>query len=445
MFYKMKRMRTKRFITVAAALFISWVAITAQTKQWSLTDCIGYALEQNIQVRKAGVSVSLGEVSLQQAKDNLLPSLNASLGENLGWQNVTGTGGETSWTGSSRTSASLSSGLTLFSGFQLRNRVRLAALDHQSLQYSADQTMESVSLSIMSAYLQVLYSEEQVTNARNQAEATREELALAAERLTLGAIANSDYLQVKTQLASEESSLATAVNNLKMAKLNLMQLMEYPVDETFEIARPDIDAIISTVPAAEAAAVYAEALAVKPQVKIASLNRESASLDLEIAKGGFFPSVSVNAGMSTGFTQAAEMGSQLKSGFSPSLGLSASIPIFRNNQNKASVSRAKYGITTAELDELNTRNQLRKEVEQAVLDAESALISYQAALNRYDASAETYSVSEEKFKLGAMNSVDFLIQKTNLTAAESNLLQAKYELVYSHKIIDFYRGVALTF
>jgi len=445
MFYKMKRMRTKRFITVAAPLFISWVAITAQTKQWSLTDCIGYALEQNIQVRKAGVSVSLGEISLQQAKDNLLPSLSASLGENLGWQNVTGTEGETSWTGSSRTSASLSSGLTLFSGFQLRNRVRLAALDHKSLQYSADQTMESVSLSIMSAYLQVLYSEEQVTNARNQAEATREELALAAERLKLGAIANSDYLQVKTQLASEESSLATAVNNLKMAKLNLMQLMEYPVDKSFEIARPDIDAIISTVPAAEATAVYAEALAIKPQVKIASLNRESASIDLEIARGGFFPSLSLNAGMSSGFTQAAEMGSQLKSGFSPSLGLSASIPIFRNNQNKASVSRAKYGITTAELDELNTRNQLRKEVEQAVLDAESALISYQAALNRYDASAETYSVSEEKFKLGAMNSVDFLIQKTNLTAAESNLLQAKYELVYSHKIIDFYRGVALTF
>jgi len=445
MFYKMKRMRTKRFITVSAALFISWVAITAQTKQWSLTDCIGYALEQNIQVRKAGVSVSLGEISLQQAKDNLLPSLSASLGENLGWQNVTSTEGETSWTGSSRTSASLSSGLTLFSGFQLRNRVRLAALDHKSLQYSADQTMESVSLSIMSAYLQVLYSEEQVTNARNQAEATREELALAAERLNLGAIANSDYLQVKTQLASEESSLATAVNNLKMAKLNLMQLMEYPVDKSFEIARPDIDAIISTVPAAEATAVYAEALAIKPQVKIASLNRESASIDLEIARGGFFPSLSLNAGMSSGFTQAAEMGSQLKSGFSPSLGLSASIPIFRNNQNKASVSRAKYGITTAELDELNTRNQLRKEVEQAVLDAESALISYQAALNRYDASAETYSVSEEKFKLGAMNSVDFLIQKTNLTAAESNLLQAKYELVYSHKIIDFYRGVALTF
>ncbi len=445
MFHKMKRMRTKRSIAVAAALIIGCTAVTAQAKQWSLTDCIGYALEQNIQVRKAGVSVSLGELNLKQSKDNMLPSLSASLSENLGWRQETNAPDETSWAGSSRTNASLSSGLTLFNGFQLKNQVRQAGLDLKSLQYSADQTMESISLNIMSAYLQVLYSEEQVTNAGNQAEATREELALAAERLSLGAIANSDYLQVKAQLASEESSLASAANSLKMARLNLMQLMEYPVDEAFEIIRPDIDAIISTAPATDAASLYEEALRVKPQVKIASLNRENASIDLEIARGGFLPSLSLNAGMSTGFTGAAEMGAQLKSGFSPSVGLSASIPIFRNNQTRASVTRAKYGITTAELDELNTRNQLRKEVEQAVLDAGSALINYQAALKRYDSSVENYNVSEEKFKLGAMNSVDFLIQKTNLTAAESNLLQAKYELVYSHKIIDFYRGVELTF
>lgn len=441
----MKRMSTKLFHTLAALLWVVSVSVHAQPKQWTLSDCIAYALEQNIQVRKADVSVSLGELNLQQAKDNLLPSLSASLGENLGLQRVTGTTGEVSWDGSSRTSASLSSGLTLFNGFQLRNRVRLAALDQRSLQYSADQTRESVSLSIMSAYLQVLYAEEQVANSRNQAEATREELALAGERMSLGAIANSDYLQVKTQLASEEATLANSENTLKMARLNLMQLMEYPVDESFETARPDIDAVISSIPAADASAVYEEALRVKPQVQIATLNREGAALDLEIARGGFFPSVSVNAGMSTGFAQVAEMGSQLKNGFSPSLGLTASIPIFRNNQNRVAVSRAQYGITTAELDELNTRNQLRKEVEQAVLDSESARLSYLAALNRYESSLETYNVSEEKFKLGAMNSVDFLIQKTNLTAAESNLVQAKYELLYSHKIIDFYRGVPLSF
>jgi outer membrane protein len=441
----MKRMSTNRLLTAMAVMALAVLTASAQDKQWTLTECINYALNENIQVRKAEVSVSVGEINLQQARDNRWPSINASLGENLGWQQATGTSGETSFAGSSRTSASISSGVTLFSGFQTQNEIRQAELNYKSLQYSTEETREKVSLNIMSAYLQVLYAEEQVVNSRNQADATREELSLAKERYNLGAIANSDYLQVKTQLAVEELTLANAVNNLKMAKVTLMQLMEYPVDESFEIARPDMDAIISTMPAGDAVTVYDEALRIKPQIKNAEINLESSEVNLELARGGFYPSVSMNAGLSTGFTRAAEMGSQLKSGFSPSVGLSVSIPIFRNNQNKSSVTRARYGITTAELDELNTRNQLRKEVEQAVLDAQSAVISYEAALNQHEASLESYNVAEEKFKLGAMNSIDFLIQKTNLTTAESKMLQAKYELVYSHKIIDFYRGVPLSF
>ncbi len=445
MFHKMQKMSTRKLFTAMTVFIMVVLTASAQDKQWTLTECIDYALQANIQVRKADLSVSVGEISLQQAKDNRWPSLNASLGENLGWQQVTDTDGETSLEGSSRTAASISSGVTLFSGFQARNEIRQAELNYQGLQYSTEETRENVSLSIMNAYLQVLYAEEQVANSRNQADATREGLGLAKERLGLGAIANSDYLQVKTQLAAEELTLANAVNNLKMAKVTLMQLMEYPLDDLFEIARPDMDAILSAIPAADAAAVFEEALQVKPMIKNAEINRESAGVDLELAKGGFYPSVSMNAGLNTGFTQAAEMGSQLKNGFSPSVGLSVSIPIFRNNQNKSSVARARYGISTAELDELNTKNQLRKEIEQAVLDAESAVISYDAAVNQHEASLESFNVAEEKFKLGAMNSVDFLIQKTNLTIAESRLLQAKYELVYSYKIIDFYRGVPLSF
>ncbi len=441
----MKRMRTRLFTALLAALILMSPALTAQDKQWTLSECIEYALKENIQVRKAGVSASVGEINLQQAKDNRWPSLSASVSENLGWQQETDTYGATSYEGSARTNASLSSRVTLFSGFQAQNEIRQAGLNFESLQYITKETMENVSLSIMSAYLQVLYAGEQVTNSRNQSDATREELGLAKERLNLGAIANSDYLQVKTQLASEELTLANAINNLKMARVTLMQLMEYPLDDSFEIAHPDMDVIISTMPSADAIDVFEEALLVKPQIKNAELNLESAAIDLELAKGGFYPAVSMNAGLSTGFTQAAEMGSQLKSGFSPSIGLSVSIPIFRNNQTKSAVSRARYGITTAELDELNTRNQLRKEVEQAVLDAQSAMISYDAAVNQHAASLESYNVAEEKFKLGVMNSIDFLIQKTNLNSAESNLLQAKYELVYSNKVIEFYKGIQLSF
>ena len=417
----------------------------AQERRWTLTDCIKYALEENIQVRKAEVSVNLGEISMQQAKDNRWPTLNASLGESVGWGQVTDTYGATSFEGSSRTNASVSSGVTLFSGFRTQNEIRQAELNYRGLQYATEETREDISLGIMNAYLQVLFSEEQVTNSRNQADATREELALAKERYGLGAIANSEYLQVKTQLASEELTLANAVNSLKMAKVTLMQLMEYPVDESFEIARPDIDAIVSATPASDAVTLFEVALGVKPQIKNAEISREISEVDLMLARSGFFPTVSMNAGLSSGFTEAAEMGSQLKSGFSPSVGLSVSIPIFRNNQNKSTAAKARYGIATAELNEINTKNQLRKEVEQAVLDAESAVISYEAAVNHHAASLESYNVAEEKFNLGAMNSVDFLLQKTILTSAESRLLQAKYELVYSYKIIDFYRGVPLSF
>ena len=441
----MKRIITKRIIVTALGCLLGAVSIQAQQKEWTLSQCIEYALNENIQVRKAGVSASVGEINLQQAKDNRWPNLNASAGESLGWQQITDVNDVSVLEGSSRSSLSVGSSVSLFNGFQVQNDIRQAELNYKGLQYSTAETKESVTLSIMSAFLQVLYAEEQVNNSRNQADATREELALAKERYALGAIANSDYLQVKTQLASEELTLANAINTLAMAKVTLMQLMELSLDETFEIVRPDIDAIISTTPVADAAAVYDEALIIKPQIKSAEINRESAVVDLDLARGGYFPSLSMNAGLGTSLAEAVAMGTQLKNNFAPSIGLSVSIPIFQNNQNKSSVARARAGITTAELDELNAKNQLRKEIEQACLDARSAFISYNAAVNQYEASLESYNVAEEKFKLGAMNSVDFLIQKTNMTSSESNLLQVKYELVYSYKIIDFYTGVPLSF
>jgi outer membrane protein len=439
----MRRMRTKGFIT-AAAIILAVLPASAQQKDWTLTECIDHALNENIQVRKAGISASVGEINLQQAKDNRWPNLSASAGESLGWQQITDVNNVSVLEGSSRTSFSAGSSVKLFNGFQVQNEIKQADLTYKGLQYSTEETKESLTLSIMNAYLQVLYAEEQITNSRNQADATREELGLAKERYALGAIANSDYLQVKTQLASEELTLANAINTLDMAKVTLMQLMELPIDDTFEISRPDIDAIISTTPSADAVDVYVEALAVKPQIKNAEINRENALINLDLAKGGYYPSLSMSAGLNTAFAEAAFMGSEIKNNFATSVGLSLSVPIFSNNQNKSSVSRAKAGITTAELDELNTRNQLRKEIEQACLDARSAVISYNAAVNQYEASLESYNVAEEKFKLGAMNSVDFLIQKTNMTSSESNLLQTKYKLVYYNKIIDFYRGVPLS-
>ncbi len=135
---------------------------------------------------------------------------------------------------------------------------------------------------------------------------------------------------------------------------------------------------------------------------------------------------------------------QLNNGISPSAGFSLSIPIFQRKQAKTSVAVAKLGYNDAELSETDTKNQLRKSIEQACLDVTSAQIEYEASTENYKATQESSALSDEKFKQGIINSVDYLVTKTNLIVAESQLLQSKYNLIFSYKVLDFYMGIPIT-
>jgi outer membrane protein len=207
-----------------------------------------------------------------------------------------------------------------------------------------------------------------------------------------------------------------------------------------------LNAIIAVEQAQLSEDVYNTALQVKPEVKSASLSTEESQVNLKIAQGGYYPSVSMSAGISTGLSGIDKIivTGPLKDRLSSSIGITASIPIFSRWANKSSVSSAKANITMAQLNEINVKNQLRKEIEQACIDARSASIEYEASQFSYESAKESYNVAAEKFKQGLMNSVDFLSVKTTLISAESNLLQAKYQLVFSNKIIDFYKGIPLS-
>lgn len=435
----MKTITIKHFATAVICLLIP-VAVMAQEKEWTLTDCISYALQENISVRKADVNTTIGQINLQQAKNDRLPNLNSSIGHNFSWEKANA---ETVSTG---TSLSLNSGVTLFNGFALKNNIKKAGINYEVLKYDSEQTKENVSLNLLSAYLEVLYAEENVITCQNQVAATTQELELARERQSLGAIATSDYLQVKAQLAGEEQTLAGAINSLAINKVTLMQLMELPITDSFTIARPDFDSLISTVTAPSAADVYGMALEMKPQIKSAALSTEASQVNLALAKGGYYPTLSMNAGISTGVSGYDKIivTGPLTDRLSTSVGLTLSIPIFSKWSNKSSVSTAKADIVMAQLNETDVKNQLRKSIEQACLDASSAAIEYQAAQLSYESAIESYNVAAEKYKQGLMNSVDFLSVKSTRISAESNFLQTKYQLVFSNKIIDFYRGIPLT-
>lgn len=416
-----------------------------QDSIWTLQKCIERAFSQNIQIRKSEISNQRSGLYAEQAKAQRLPSVNASVSQNFNWSKSTAPG-TSGYSGVNGSNYSVNSGITIYNASRISNQIKQADLEIEGGKYSLETTKESISLSILNAYLQVLYAEEQVKNSQKQIESTVGELNLAGERLALQSISISDYAQVKSQLASEKLTLANAESQLSIAKINLMQLMELPVSDNFNIEHPDLLSAINQSRTPNVKSVYETALAIKPQVKNAEINKKIASYDEKIAKASFFPVLSGSAGLSSAYSSQSNDAYfvQVNNGLRPTAGFSLSIPIYQKKQVKTSVSVAILGYQDAELSETDTKNQLRKSIEQACLDVTSAQIEYEASLEKYKSTQESTALSEEKFKQGIINSVDYLVSKTNLIVAESQFLQSKYNLIFSYKILDFYMGVPLS-
>lgn len=429
-------------ITFFAAAGTYAVAQTDST--WNLSRCIEYAFANNIQVRKSEISNQRYGLYASQAKAQRLPSANAAISQDFSWSKNSGTG-ESGMTGTNGSGFSLNAAVTIYNASRISNLIKQANLDIQGGQYDLETARESISLNIMNAYLQVLYATEQVKNSRKQIESTEGQLSLAGERLELKAISQSDYSQVKAQLAGEKLTLANSESQLALARVNLMQLMELPVTADFRVEEPALGISPDEKRDPDVNAVFEKALGIKPQVKGAAVRKEIAAFDEKIAKAGYIPTLSASAGISSGYSSnSADLYlNQLNKTFRPSVGFTLSIPVYQKSQVKTSVAVARLGYIDAELNETDVRNQLRKSIEQACQDVVSAQSEYAASLEKYKANLESSLLSDEKFTQGIINSVDYLVQKTNLIVSESQLLQSKYNLIFCYKILDFYMGVPL--
>ncbi len=444
-----------RFSALIISCFVSitvGINTPAQSKIWSVDECIQYALQKNIQVQQAQVSNDIYGIEMNYAKSAWYPSLSGSARQNFSWSNQTNnTTGSTVFKGTDGTNISLNSGMTVYNGNRIRNNVKQSEINYEAAKYNTEVIKETVSLNVLNAYLQVLFAEEQVKNISDQIASLNEQLNLAAERLKLGVIANSDYLQVKSQLATERQSLATARSQLAINRITLMQLMEYTEPEAgdFSIAHPNLDSLVNQKRIPDPKEVYQTALGVKPEVKNAELSKQSSQIGIELARSGLYPSLSMNAGLSTVYSSntlsGSSFGYQMKNNISPAIGITASIPIYLNKQARTNVAVARKNSENSELNEYNVKNQLRKSIEQASQDVTSSQIEYEASVEAYNAVKESYDVASEKYTQGIMNSVDFLIQKTTFITAQSSLLQSKYRLIFSYKVLDFYSGLPLSF
>ena len=415
---------------------------------WTLDECISQALENNIQLQQMQLVNETQRIDILKAKAARYPSASASATQNFAWSRETFS--DNSYgplEAGNNTNFGISSGVTLYNGFKINNTVQQAEINYRAGQFDNETLKDDLRLQVLDAYLQVLYTTEAVTNSTHQIEVTAEELRLAGERLTLGAISRSDYTLIKAQLADEKLSLINAENQLTLNKLNLMQLMEIPVSDPINLRLAPLDTIITGYTFVNSDSVYSLALQFRPEIKSAELNLQSTSLDINLARAGAIPSLSLQGSLSTGYSSTyndISYNDQFRNRVNPAIGLSLSIPLYQNRQVRSQVETAYIGVRNAELDMANTKNQLRKTIEQACTDVSSAVKEYEASIEKYQAQQESFQLSLEKFNQGLINSVDFLYEKTNLIVAESNVLQSKYKLIYSIRILDFYKGKSLT-
>ncbi|MBK7214051.1 MAG: TolC family protein [Bacteroidales bacterium] len=430
----------KIIITICLLASISFASAQEVQKNWTLRNCIDYALANNIQIKKMQVGVKVNEAGYEESKAALFPSLNASAGESFTHQkaNEGDLNGQSSYFSNNY---SLRSDVVLYNGSRLKNNIVQQDLSVKSANLSVDEARNSIELSVTTAYLQVLYAREAVINAENTltgSEATRNRAKILLES---GYIAESNYAQVQSQYSNDAYTLVNAKNNLELQMLSLKQLLELDGSTDLKLVFPEINdtQVLKVIP--EKQQVYNTALGFMPEVENEKLNIQSADLAIKIAKAGYMPSLSLGASASTGQNSAVSDGyaTQLGDNFYQNVGLTLSIPIFNNRQAKTAVQKATLNAQTARLSYAETEKNLRVQVESAYQDAIASQSRFQAAKEQLSATETSYKLVEDQFNLGMKNTVDLLTEKNKFLSAQQEFLQAKYSAVLNYKLLDFYQ------
>ncbi len=456
-------------------LFIS--GVSSQSEQWTLEKCIEHAKQNNLSVKLQQYQLDLTKTTLLQSKGMLLPSISgyASHSYNYG-QTIDRFTNQFATDMVRSNNFYVSANMTLFNGFQLLNSVRRSQLDLRASSYDLQVVENEISLTIATAFLQILYSMEMTENARLQFELTTKQVDRTRKMLAAGAVAQNVLLNLEAQAAAEEYQLTTMETQEEMAILTLMQFLDMPAHSGFEIFVPEIEISQISLPyTAEYICAYAEQH--QPEIKSAELRLESARKTHDISKGAYSPNLSFGFSMGTGYSGASQTltgynyvgmdtigmttGSppeyvlspvfqylyepisfkeQIDRNFNRTIGFNLTIPIFNSLQTYGNVKKSKINIYVAEANLQQSKLNLNKTIYQAHLDAVSALKLYNSALRQVEATKSSFRLAEERFELNDMIMLDYQDAKVKLNQAQSDLLRAKYELIFKMKVLDFYMG-----
>ena len=434
-------------------------------KQWTLQDCLSYAKDNNLTIKQAYLNLELSKENLLQSKMNLLPNLNGNISDNTNFgRNIDPVTNQITIDRVRNNSFGISSSMTLFNGFQNINTIRKNNYDYLASKYDAEKIANDISVNIITAYLQLLYSEDLVEVSQQKVSISELQVQRIAKMVEVGSLPKGDLLNTESQKAQEDLQLINAENQRDIALLNLRQLLDIPTHEPFEIIDPNLDPK-QEYQLSDADNVYVLALQNLPDVKSAELKLKSSKRSLAISQAGRSPQLSMSASVGTIYSDANKRFSHIDSLAIPvtpvyeeypfrdqfnenvnqSISFSLSFPIFNRWQTNASISRAKIGVLQAQYSLQEAQNNLRKTIEQAQNDALSAQKKFLASKKSVEFQQESFQYIQEKYNLQLVNTYDYNNAKNTLFQAETDLIQSKYDYIFKTKMLDFYMGKPFTF
>ncbi|HJF42275.1 TolC family protein [Coprobacter fastidiosus] len=431
--------------------------LSAQEKpqEWTLKNCIDYALTQNIQLKKSKIALESSQVDSKSARAKLFSSLsfgstqqyiNTPFPEGNSLDNYVVTGSKGSSKNSYTGNYSLRSSMTLYNGGKLRNNIKSSKLQEQVQQYSVEEEIDNIETSITESFLQILYAQESVKINEETVALSKLQCERGKALLEAGSISQSDYAQLESQYSSDKYQLVLSQTTLESNIQTLKQLLEMDMTETLSISTPILEAhdVLTPLPGKEE--VYQSALNFIPSIQSGKLGIDIAKLEHKNAKAGYYPTLDLSASVGTGHISGSDsnFGQQMKNKLNESIGLTLSIPIFNNRENKSAVEKAKLQISEAELEYLNAQKELQKTIEDIYLDATSSQAQYAAAIEQVKASKTSYNLAQEQFNLGMKNTVELLTEKNNFLSAQQEMLQAKYMAILNAQLLRFYQGKEIT-
>jgi outer membrane protein len=461
-------------------LTLTALKVNAQEKI-TLQMAVDRTLANNLTIKQAQVNESLGLADLEQAKNNRLPSLDASTqgGYNFGRSQVAG-----AFTYTSSTSLNINGNaqlqLTVYQGGQLRNQIIQNRLLLDVNKGQTAKIKNDLILNVVTDYLQILTNQDLVTAAKQQIDIADQTLSKSNISFKVGNQTLADLSQAKAQVSTATLNLTTAQNQLDLSVLILKQYMEMDPNTQIVVERPDISKLTDIKTAYDANDVVKTALTINPDVLLAQAQQKTYQQAIDVAKGYYYPTVTLYGGLASaysnqlnqhviganiisqqiGIVQATNQSvvtaysqpvlapysafNQIRDNFNQNIGLSIQVPIFNRFSSRTAVRKARLNYQNAELSTQIAKNNLSKTIIQAVLDLTAAEKQFQSAQQTYEANKDALNVTKQRYDVGLVNSLDYNTAVTNFNKSENDMIEARYAVIFRSKIIDYYLGNTIT-